>query len=290
MNASQSLIEYRIHDQDTFFLITAYYAIRITNNLDRTIKCLSIKEQLGANVTTAKVNVTTSCKNIVPISRTTFYIKSNEQLLCVDDSELLPCESCIIYLTMELHVQKDNRNPPTPVVNCVLVQGVIRCSNLSPNSKNKCEGCNKCKLSSTTCAEPIELPVPGIIGPTGPTGKTGHKGEIGATGPTGPVSPFLTVVDCRNLCSGEDHVAITPGPTTSSNASISIGPKGTGFLSAQKPTPGSITGGECRGKFAVDLQMKRNDPNQVAVGDYSVIGGGLNNLASNAQLGGKSVV
>jgi hypothetical protein len=89
-------------------------------------------------------------------------------------------------------------------------------------------------------------------------------------------------------CGTDDHVAITPAATLSASASLSVGPNGDGFLSAQKPTPGNILGGDCRGIRAVDWQMSRQFSDRVASGNFSVIGGGTNNqvVASTSVIGG----
>lgn len=63
--------------------------------------------------------------------------------------------------------------------------------------------------------------------------------------------------------------------TTADNVNIALVPKGEGAFQLDKD-------GNCRGQMAVDLQMKRDDPSsdeQVASGDYSVIGGGGGNVA-----------
>jgi hypothetical protein len=66
----------------------------------------------------------------------------------------------------------------------------------------------------------------------------------------------------------------------STNSSLVIAPNGTGALIADIPD-GTINGGNARGFYAVDLQMKgRTNANQVASGQQSVIIGGYNNRAS----------
>lgn len=64
------------------------------------------------------------------------------------------------------------------------------------------------------------------------------------------------------------------------NITLVLQPKGTGALVTTEPD-GGITGGNNRGENAVDLQMVRDDPTQVASGDLSTIGGGSGNTASN---------
>lgn len=95
----------------------------------------------------------------------------------------------------------------------------------------------------------------------------------------------LNIIVSKALCNGEDHVTITPSSSLSPNASLSIGPLGLGFLSAQEPTPGSSIGGDCRGENAVDWQMVRIMSTQVASGNNSVICGGVNNSATSDESG-----
>lgn len=122
-----------------------------------------------------------------------------------------------------------------------------------------------------------------LLSLSGPPGEIGPPRDEGIMGPPGETGTFdssgLSVETTLSLCRGEDHLEMIPGLDLSSNASISIGPKGTGFLSAQKPD-NLISGGDCRGELAVDWQMKRSQSDQVASGQYSVIGGGLNNMIS----------
>lgn len=73
------------------------------------------------------------------------------------------------------------------------------------------------------------------------------------------------------------------GAATDINAAIR--PKGTGAITAAIPD-GTVTGGNARGIYAVDLQMVRNTAARVASGTYSAILSGTNNTAS----GDRSVV
>ena len=57
-------------------------------------------------------------------------------------------------------------------------------------------------------------------------------------------------------------------------------PKGNGAITAQVPD-GTVTGGNARGQYAVDLQMFRAANTQVASGYSSTVAGGYNNTASN---------
>jgi hypothetical protein len=66
--------------------------------------------------------------------------------------------------------------------------------------------------------------------------------------------------------------------TDTTNSSIAIVPNGTGAIIASIPD-GTVTGGNARGPIAVDLQRSRNAATQVASGDGSFIGGGIQNTA-----------
>jgi hypothetical protein len=58
---------------------------------------------------------------------------------------------------------------------------------------------------------------------------------------------------------------------------------GSGALSLQVPD-GTVKGGNARGNGAVDLQTRRNDPTQVAIGNYSVAIGGNNTTSSSYSI------
>ena len=66
--------------------------------------------------------------------------------------------------------------------------------------------------------------------------------------------------------------------STTTNANLVIAPNGTGALIASIPD-GTVTGGNARGQYAVDLQRIRSAANQIAFSNYSTIAGGFNNLA-----------
>jgi len=70
--------------------------------------------------------------------------------------------------------------------------------------------------------------------------------------------------------------------TGGTNTPLVLQPLGTGALQAQK-TDSTATGGNARGANAVDLQTSRSAANQVASGQYSVVGGGYGNIASNFE-------
>lgn len=81
------------------------------------------------------------------------------------------------------------------------------------------------------------------------------------------------------------------GAATDINAAIR--PKGTGAITAAIPD-GTVTGGNARGQYAVDLQMVRNNANQVAATSFGIILGGERNSISalsythNTIVGGQS--
>jgi hypothetical protein len=66
------------------------------------------------------------------------------------------------------------------------------------------------------------------------------------------------------------------------NASLVLKPNGTGGIIASVPD-GTATGGNARGAYAVDLQMLRNNSQNVASGNYSFIGSGYNNRANGGN-------
>ncbi|MFZ4522404.1 MAG: hypothetical protein ACOYNC_11905 [Bacteroidales bacterium] len=75
------------------------------------------------------------------------------------------------------------------------------------------------------------------------------------------------------------------------NVDIVISPKGNGALLAHQPD-GTVTGGNKRGGFSVDLQTIRGISDQVASGGFSVIVGGAGNKASgdfSVAMGNQSI-
>ncbi|MBE2232866.1 MAG: hypothetical protein IAE85_05170 [Anaerolinea sp.] len=67
----------------------------------------------------------------------------------------------------------------------------------------------------------------------------------------------------------------------STNADAVIQPKGAGAVMAQLPTA-SAAGGDKRGQYAVDWQMQRDNANEVAEGNSSVICGGYGNRVATS--------
>jgi hypothetical protein len=121
---------------------------------------------------------------------------------------------------------------------------------------------------------------PGPVGPVGPVGPSGPPGPTGATGATGAAGSGTTLYDTP--C-GQQLVALTPpDPTDDYIGLLTLGP-----LVRTRPA-NDVPGGACRGLGAVDWQAFREDPNQVASGECSVVGGGARNTASGryATVGG----
>lgn len=79
--------------------------------------------------------------------------------------------------------------------------------------------------------------------------------------------------------SGTQATSTWTATNAATNVNAAIVPKGTGAIVAQLPD-GTITGGNSRGQYSVDLQRIRNNANQVASGNYSSVLGGSQNRAS----------
>ena len=80
---------------------------------------------------------------------------------------------------------------------------------------------------------------------------------------------------------GENHYSVFKASQCSGESidiTLVIAPEGTGALTTSKPD-GTVTGGNTRGAFAIDLQRDRTSAAQVASGENSVIGGGESNTA-----------
>ena len=109
--------------------------------------------------------------------------------------------------------------------------------------------------------------------------------EIGATG-----LQYMTEV--RNVAAPNATRPVHGVQASGAEANIDLvlGAKGNGAIVAQVPD-GTVTGGNKRGTYAIDLQIYRSFSIRVASGDYSFIGGGGNNTASGsaASVGGGSV-
>lgn len=95
------------------------------------------------------------------------------------------------------------------------------------------------------------------------------------------VSDNLSVTTAFSTTSPNDTVnvsSLTPA-VSSTNGDIAIVPKGSGALLGQVPTSTSA-GGNKRGSYAVDLQLRRTSASQVASGLYSGVLSGYRNRAS----------
>ena len=75
------------------------------------------------------------------------------------------------------------------------------------------------------------------------------------------------------------NTAVIKSVGSDADIGLALMPKGNGAITAQVPD-GTVTGGNARGPYAVDLQMLRNANTQVASGTYSTVTGGRGNTAS----------
>jgi hypothetical protein len=105
---------------------------------------------------------------------------------------------------------------------------------------------------------------------TYPAGKSVSTDSLPVTGEISSASPNATV-----------NVASLTSAVTTTNGDLALVKKGTGALLAQVPT-GTTAGGNKRGQYAVDLVGFRLNAANVASGDYSFLGGGSDNKASNS--------
>jgi len=76
------------------------------------------------------------------------------------------------------------------------------------------------------------------------------------------------------------NTAVIKSVGSDADIGLALMPKGNGAITAQVPD-GTVTGGNARGQYAVDLQMFRAANTQVASGYSSTVAGGYNNTASN---------
>ena len=120
----------------------------------------------------------------------------------------------------------------------------------------------------------------GDMGPTGDTGGRGDTGATGATGDTGTLEFFTSEIS-ESVCNNRPVYIIEP-ITASSDVDIVIHTPGSGAI-MRTIEDGTIEGGNCRGDYAVDWQSLRFSSDQVASGNYSVIGGGRNNQTTGAD-------
>ncbi len=117
------------------------------------------------------------------------------------------------------------------------------------------------------------------------TGESATVGNVLVVQNLTPTSK-LTVANAGRVTVGQDSTVTTEVcaviTTDVTNANLVIAPNGTGALIADIPD-GAVSGGNARGDNAVDLQMSRGLPNQVASGTQAVLLGGRNNTASGAR-------
>lgn len=111
----------------------------------------------------------------------------------------------------------------------------------------------------------------GKPGPPGPRGPPGLQGPPGPPGPPGSPEGIDVTID-QNVCGTKNQVVIEPETSLGPNTILVTKPLGTGSFQTDDT-------GDCRGDYAIDLQMSRLNNNQVAQGNYSVITGGENNRA-----------
>lgn len=113
----------------------------------------------------------------------------------------------------------------------------------------------------------------GATGADGADGATGAQGPPGVTGPDGGLGDQFT--ETTGMCDARTWTAITP--TVGGTGDIVLDQQGTVGALMRTVEDGTVPGGNCRGDYAVDLQITRNDAADVAVGTGSVIINGANN-------------
>lgn len=100
------------------------------------------------------------------------------------------------------------------------------------------------------------------------------------TPPAPSVSPYVTFALSSSSPNATVNVVSMAPVAPTANSDLALVPKGNGALLAQVPT-GTTAGGNKRGTYAVDLVRFRLNAANVASGDYSFLGGGYDNKASN---------
>ena len=133
-----------------------------------------------------------------------------------------------------------------------------------------------------TSSEKIRIGSSGQIGIAG--ANYGSSGQVLTSGGSGGSVSWSTIAGLTYFTESEN--TSSPNNTVSANRFIATGsasnidavlePKGTGAILAQLPD-NATSGGNKRGDRAVDWQLNRNNANQVASGEYAVIGGGQRN-------------
>jgi hypothetical protein len=114
------------------------------------------------------------------------------------------------------------------------------------------------------------------IGTASPTSKLHVVGDAVLTGQL--LGSNYTVGTADSVT--QANIAITNNHVGFADSAIVITPKGLGaFILGPKPD-GTVTGGNARGFYAVDLQIYRSGNTSVASGNFSSLLGGVNNRAS----------
>lgn len=129
-----------------------------------------------------------------------------------------------------------------------------------------------CDYPATKSVSTDSLATPPAIGATTPS--TGKFTTLESTGTASLATGSTTSIQIVGDASYPQVKAV--GGT---NTPLVLQPLGTGALQAQK-TDSTATGGNARGANAVDWQTSRGTAAQVASGQLSFIGGGINNRAS----------
>jgi len=115
----------------------------------------------------------------------------------------------------------------------------------------------------------------------GSTGSTDNA-ILRANGTGGATVQACDLVIDDATASTQGNVAIL-NVHSATNSAIVLTPKGAGPLVLGPKPDGTGTGGNARGQYAVDLQVVRSSNTLVASGNYSVIAGGRNNIATGIE-------
>ena len=89
----------------------------------------------------------------------------------------------------------------------------------------------------------------------------------------------MTGVQTCALPISTQNTAVIKSVGADADIGLALMPKGNGAITAQVPD-GTVTGGNARGQYAVDLQTLRTANTKVASGTYSTVAGGRDNTAS----------
>jgi hypothetical protein len=124
---------------------------------------------------------------------------------------------------------------------------------------------------------------PGTNGQFLTSGGTSANVSWTTGGGGGGVTGFTTALNTAspNVTSNVSSITASGGTT---NQYFALIPKGTGGIIAAIPDS-TLTGGNVRGTYSVDLQLARSGASQVASGQYSALIGGADNKATNSSAG-----